>query len=124
MTTRTPLRLLLLAVVLTPGLGAAQTEAPGFVRWSKAELAQRDAALSERMRPDRSVRETLADYGNPSGAHRFRFIRRDADGVPEQRGHIEDVVFIQSGTGTLVVGGEMTNRAGGNCQRAPRTDRN
>ena len=114
MTTRTPLRLLLLAVVLTLALGAAQTEAPGFVRWSKAELAQRDAALSERILPDGSARETLADYGNPSGAHRFRFIRRAADGVPEQHGHIEDVVFIQSGAGTLVVGGEMTNRAGGN----------
>ena len=115
MTTDTPLRLFLAAVVLVlaPAPGGAQTEPPGFVMWSAAELEQRDAALSERMRPDHSARETLADYGNPSGAHRFRFIRRDADGVPEQHAHIEDVVFIQSGAGTLVAGGEMVDRTGG-----------
>ena len=99
MTTRQSFLVLLGAVVLFPSLGAGQTEPPGFVMWSAAGLTQRNAALSEQIRPDGSARETLADYGNPSGAHRFRFIRRDADGVPEQHAHIEDVVFIQSGAG-------------------------
>ena len=99
-------------VVILPAGGAGQTEAPGFVLWSAAELAQRNATLAEQIRPDGSARETLADYGNPSGAHRFRFIRRDADGRPEQHAHIEDVVFVQSGAGTLVVGGEMVGRSG------------
>ena len=94
-------------------LPAARAEPPGFVLWSASDLQERNAALAERMGPDRSSRETLADYGNPSGAHRFRFIRRDADGVPEQHAHIEDVVFIRSGAGTLVVGGELVDRAGG-----------
>ena len=107
MTTRQSLLILFGAVVLFPSLGASQTEAPGFVIWSAAELEGRNAALADRIRPDGSARETLADYDNPSGAHRFRFIRRDADGVPEQHAHIEDVVFVQSGSGTLVVGGEL-----------------
>ena len=84
----------------------------GFVLWTAAELAGRNAALVEQIRPDGSARETLADYGNRNGAHRFRFIRRNADGRPEQHAHIEDVVFIQSGAGTLVVGGEMVGRSG------------
>ena len=104
-----PLRLFLVAVALVPLL---QAEPPGFVMWSSSELEQRDAALSTRVGPDHSARETLADYGNPTGAHRFRFIHRDADGIPEQHEHIEDVVFIQSGEATLLVGGEMVNRTG------------
>ncbi len=105
-----PLRLVVMvAVAIVPILQAGP---PGFVMWSAAELAERDAALSTRVGPDHSARETLADYGNPSGAHRFRFIHRDADGVPEQHEHIEDVVFIKSGAGTLLVGGDMVNRTG------------
>ena len=106
-----PLRLFMVAAALVPVL---QANPPGFVMWSSSELEQRDAALSARMGPDHSARETLADYGNPSGAHRFRFIRRDADGIPEQHERIEDVVFIQSGEGILLVGGEMVNRTGSN----------
>ena len=102
-------RLFALAVVSSLSL---QTPEPGFVRWSAAELEQRNAALSEAIRPDGSARETLADY-EVGGSHRFRFIRRDADGFPEQHANIEDVVFIQSGTATLVVGGELVDRAGG-----------
>ena len=104
--------LLLGGGALILGMQAAHAQAPGFVMWSAADLAQRDAALAEGIRPDGSARETLADYGNPSGAHRFRFIRRDADGFPEQHAHIEDVVFVQSGAGTLVVGGELVDRSG------------
>ena len=105
-------RLLLGAVALVSWVPAVHAQTPGFVMWSAAELEQRNAGLAERMRPDRSARETLADYENPSGAHRFRFIRRDADGVPEQHARIEDVVFVQSGAGTLVVGGDLVDRAG------------
>jgi mannose-6-phosphate isomerase-like protein (cupin superfamily) len=105
-----PFRLVLVATALVTVM---QASPPGFIIWSLSELEQRDAALATSIGPDRSARETLADYGNPSGAHRFRFIRRDADGVPEQHEHIEDVVFIQSGGGTLLVGGSMVNRTGG-----------
>ena len=102
---------LLAAVALLP---LVQADPPQFVRWSASDLAQRDAALSATVGPDHSARETLADYGNPSGAHRFRFIHRDADGTPEQHEQIEDVVFIKSGHATLQVGGDMLNRTGAN----------
>ena len=101
-------RLFALAVVSLPALQAPE---PGFVRWSAAELERRNAALSETIRPDGSARETLTDY-EVGGSHRFRFIRRDLDGFPEQHANIEDVVLIQSGAATLVVGGELVDRAG------------
>ena len=100
------------AVVLTDA-PVLQFDPPGFAMWKASELEQRDAALSTRVGRDHSARETLADYGNPAGAHRFRFIHGDADGIPEIHDDIIDVVFVQSGAGTLLVGGEMLNRTGG-----------
>lgn len=103
-------RFVLAAALVVP---VWQAEAPGFVRWSVADLEGRHAALAARVGADHSARETLAEYGHPSGAHRFRFIHRDANGVPEQHAHIEDVVYIQSGAATLQVGGTMVDRTGG-----------
>jgi quercetin dioxygenase-like cupin family protein len=74
-----------------------------FGLWRADELSKRDQALSTKIGPDHSARETLADYGD----HRFRFIRRDADGFPEQHNQIVDVVFVQSGEGTLQLGGKV-----------------
>jgi hypothetical protein len=78
---------------------------PGFAMWKSAELKQRDEALSKRVGPDHSARETLAEYSD----HRFRMLYRDADGVPEQHDNIVDVVIVQSGEGTLLLGGHMIN---------------
>lgn len=105
---RTTLRFLhaaAVAALVTPSSGEAQT---GVAVWSREELTRRDAALSTTVGPDHSSRETLADYGN----HRFRLLYRDADGRPEQHNNIIDVVIVQSGEGTLLVGGEMLNPTG------------
>lgn len=91
---------------------AEQTERPGFILWSAAELAQRNAQLGTTIGADGSSRETLADYLTPARSHRFRFIRRDSDGLPEQHDNIEDYVYVQSGQGTILVGGEMLGRTG------------
>ncbi|MED5563931.1 MAG: hypothetical protein VYB16_05460, partial [Gemmatimonadota bacterium] len=85
---------LAVALVVAPVL---QADPSGFVAWDSSELEERSLALGTRVGPDDSARETLADYGNPSGAHRFRFIRRDGDGRPEQHDNIDDVVYIQGG---------------------------
>ncbi len=98
---------LALALVSMP-----QSQDPGFIVWGATELEERSAALGNRIGPDGSARETLADYVTPSGSHRFRYIRRDSDGRPEMHDEINDVVYIQSGEGTLLVGGEMLGRTG------------
>lgn len=99
---RTTLRLLVIAFLVVPVFAA---DVPGFGLWKAGELKQRDEALSKRVGPDHSARETLADYGD----HRLRFLYRDADGFPEQHDTIVDIVFVQSGEGTLLLGGKMIN---------------
>ncbi len=99
---------LLTAALLVVPLVAA--EPSRLALWKSAELRQRDEALSKKVGPDHSARETLADFGD----HRFRMLYRDGDGYPEQHDNIVDVVIVQSGEGTLLVGGTMINpKAGG-----------
>ena len=97
------MRVFVVALVIFP-VSAADNE--GFALWKAAELKRRDAALSQKIGADHSARETLADYTN----HRFRLLRRDGDGFPEQHDNIVDVVIVQSGEGTLVLGGEMLGK--------------
>lgn len=96
-------KVLLVLTVALLAIPARAADPPGFGMWTSAELKRRDAALSTRVGPDRSARETLAGYGD----RRFRMLYRDADGVPEQHDNIVDVVIVQSGEGTLLLGGTM-----------------
>jgi len=96
------LHFLAAGIVVVPVFAA---DPAGFALWRAAELRQRDEALSKKVGPDHSARETLADYGD----HRFRLLYRDADGVPEQHDTIVDVVMVQSGEGMLLLGGRMIN---------------
>src|SRR6266850_7165531 len=105
----TALRLLTAVLLVVPVFAADQA---GFGLWKSGELKKRDEALSHKVGPDHSARETLADYGD----HRFRLLYRDADGFPEQHDTIVDVVMVQGGEGTLVLGGRMINpKAGGSA---------
>jgi hypothetical protein len=96
------MRVLIAALFVLPVVAA---DPPGFALWKATELRQRDEALSKKVGQDHSARETLADYKS----HRFRMLYRDGDGFPEQHDNIVDVVIVQSGEGTLVVGGTMVN---------------
>jgi len=87
-------------------LPVSAADPPGFARWSANDLEAHDAALSKHVGDDHSSRETLADYKS----HRFRMLYRDADGNPEQHDAIIDIVYVQSGEGTLVLGGTMSGR--------------
>src|SRR6202008_4614714 len=97
---------MLAAVIASVALQAA--DPPGFAIWKAADLMSHDAALSTHVGGDHSSRQTLADYGD----HRFRMLCRDADGNPEQHDAIIDVVMVQSGEGTLQLGGVMAGRRG------------
>lgn len=101
-------RMWVLVAVFAGGLfvGVRAADPPGFKLWSAAELQRRDVALRSHVAADHSSRETLADYGD----HRFRLLYRDADGNPEQHDAIIDIVYVQSGVGTLVMGGTMAGK--------------
>ncbi len=100
---RLVVRVFTLALLVAPVFAA---DHPDFRLWKAADLTKRDAALSKKVGPDHSSRETLADFGD----HRFRFLYRDADGFPEQHDNIVDVVFVQSGVGTLQLGGTLIDK--------------
>jgi hypothetical protein len=100
------IRFLAAGFLVAPALAA---DPVGVTMWKPAELKQRDEALSKKVGADHSARETLADYGD----HRFRMLYRDADGLPEQHDNMVDVVIVQSGEGTLVLGGKMINLEAG-----------
>jgi mannose-6-phosphate isomerase-like protein (cupin superfamily) len=100
---------LILVAAGATALGAA--DPPGFAIWTADELAAHDAALSKHVAADHSSRETLADYGD----HRFRMLYRDADGNPEQHDAIIDIIYVQSGQGTLILGGTMEGKRGTNA---------
>ena len=93
------------ALLVVPVFVAGAADPAGFALWKSVELKQRDEALSKKVGQDHSARETLADYKD----HRFRMLYRDGDGYPEQHDNVVDVVIVQSGEGTLVLGGKMVN---------------
>jgi hypothetical protein len=95
------MRVLILLLALAPAFAADSTE--GFAIWHPSDLKTHEEGLSKKVGPDHSARETLADYKS----HRFRMLYRDADGFPEQHDTIIDVVMVQSGEGTLILGGKM-----------------
>ena len=97
------LRLPLASLCLVLAAPVFAADPADFAAWTSADLKQHDEALSKKVGPDHSARETLADYTS----HRFRMLYRDGDGFPEQHDNIVDVVIVQSGESTLVVGGRM-----------------
>ena len=98
-----------LAVASLPAL---QAVGPGFVRWSAAELERRNAALSEAIR---LRRVSPRDPGRLRGRRVPSFPLHPPRGKrisPSSTRSIEDVVLIQSGAATLVVGGELVDPTG------------
>jgi hypothetical protein len=100
---RIAIRLLVVAICIGPVFAADPSD---FRLWKADELKQRDAALSKKVGADHSSRETLADFGD----HRVRYLYRDADGFPEQHDNIVDMVYVQSGEGTLQLGGTLVDK--------------
>lgn len=77
----------------------------GFGIWTPSDFKEHEKALDSNIRPDHSARETLGDYGN----HRVRFIHRVGTGAPEFHTYFVDLWIVESGRGTLVVGGTLVN---------------
>ena len=92
------------AVLLVAPVFAA--DHPDFRLWKADELQRRHLALSKKVGPDHSARETLADFGD----HRVRYLHRNADGFPEQHDNIVDLVLVQSGEGALQLGGVLIDK--------------
>jgi mannose-6-phosphate isomerase-like protein (cupin superfamily) len=79
----------------------------GFEYWSKASIEQIEQKLDATAAtdPHRIGVQLLADYANDS----VMLARRKADGQAEWHETQVDVIFVRSGSATLIVGGTMAN---------------
>jgi len=102
-------KLWVLSLIAIPfaALAPQETVPPGFEHWGTASLQKvKDALASEAANdPHHFAVKQLSDYPNDS----FLFVHREADGTPEVHETQVDVMIVQSGTATLVVGGTLVN---------------
>lgn len=102
-------KLWLLCCVLIPVCPTSpQSITPeGFKYWSAASLSQAVPALSQQAAadPHRFAVKQLGDFPNEATL----LVHREADGPPEWHETQVDIVVVQSGTATLVVGGTLLN---------------
>ena len=79
----------------------------GFEFWSPASLRQTSHALSAKAAtdPHKIAAKGLANFDG----HSFMLARREADGVAEWHENMYDIIVVESGTATLVVGGTMAD---------------
>jgi mannose-6-phosphate isomerase-like protein (cupin superfamily) len=85
----------------------AQDVPSGFEQWTVSSLKPSLVAMTEEAPTDPhhfAVRQ-LADYPNDS----FLWVHRAGDGQVEWHETQADVFFVQSGSATLVVGGQLVN---------------
>ena len=71
--------------------------------WTAADLKARSGKLAEKFNEQKAASERLASFGN----HLTMIARRDGDGSAEIHDTQVDFFFVQSGTATLVYGGEL-----------------
>ena len=97
-------KLLLLATPTLLLLIAADPK--GFTMWKSDELKAYAAKLSPKINADKVASETLAQYGS----YYTQVAHREGSGTAELHEKWTDIFVIQSGEGTVVVGGSIDGR--------------
>lgn len=93
-----------MALFVMSMLAVPVTAAPPEVSiWTAADLKAQSGKLALRLDDRKSAFERLASFGN----HLTMIARREADGSAEIHETQVDFFFVQSGTATLVYGGEL-----------------
>jgi len=86
----------------------SQEPAPdGFKLWTTTSLSSVNQTLSHDAPsdPHHFAVQLLSDFPNDA----FMLVHREADGQPELHETQVDVIFVQSGSATLLVGGSLVN---------------
>jgi mannose-6-phosphate isomerase-like protein (cupin superfamily) len=92
--------LVVMMLAAVPLMAAAPAEVS---IWTAADLKAQGEKLAQKMGDQRAASERLATFGN----HLTMIARRDGDGSAEIHDNQVDFFFVQSGTATLVFGGEV-----------------
>lgn len=75
----------------------------GFALWTASDLKGMDKKLSEKVDSGRFASKQLEKFGN----HYTMLAHRESDGSAELHEKDADIFIVESGTATLLVGGEM-----------------
>lgn len=77
----------------------------GFQIWKSAELKGMGQKLSPKVDDHKVATESLAKYGN----HALMVAHREGTGLAELHEKQVDILIVENGEGTLVVGGTIAN---------------
>ena len=94
---------ILILFVLTAALFAADKN--GVDHWTSAQLKEYQKTLAGKVSAEKVATESLAKYDN----HLTMIAHRQGDGVAEWHGKQADLFVVQSGTATLITGGEVVD---------------
>lgn len=92
--------LLVTMLLAVPLLAAAP---PEVTIWTAADLKAQSGKLAQKLNEQKGAFEQLASFGN----HLTMLAHREGDGSAEIHETQVDFFFVQSGTATLVFGGEV-----------------
>jgi mannose-6-phosphate isomerase-like protein (cupin superfamily) len=102
-------KLWLLSLIAIPFLavGSQESVPAGFEHWpiASAQSMAHVLAAEATKDPHHFAVKQLSDFPNEA----FLLVHREADGSPELHETQVDVMFVQSGSATLVVGGTLLN---------------
>jgi len=93
-------RKLLFLIFLLPLVGA---EPAGYRYWSAADLKGYAKTLAPKMSAQKFANERIGDFGN----HYALAVHREGTGDAELHENDADLMFISSGSATLVIGGSI-----------------
>ncbi len=92
-----------IVMVATAALWAAAPA--GFELWKGSELRGMEKTLAPKINAQKLAMQQLGSFGN----HSLMVAHRQADGEAELHETQADIFIVQSGGGTLVVGGKVVN---------------
>ncbi len=90
-------------ILLFCALPLIAADPAGFALWTSSDLKAMDRKLSEKVDSARFSSKQLEKFGN----HYTMLAHREGDGSAELHEKDADIFIVESGTATLVVGGEM-----------------
>jgi mannose-6-phosphate isomerase-like protein (cupin superfamily) len=84
-------------------LPVAAADIPGFTHWTASQLKSYSRTLAPKINAQKVASEQLAKFGN----HSSMIAHREGNGEAELHEIQADLFVVQSGTATLIVGGEI-----------------
>lgn len=94
-----------LAIPLLCAFAAFSADAPGVTHWSAASMKNWRTQLAPKIDAHHVATESLGNFGKYS----FVAVVRNGSGQAEFHENDADIMFIQSGEGTLITGGTIVD---------------